>query len=219
MTGTRNMETESTGTEPQIKTISPFLYDTIGRAVLTRPLRWFFRYEITGTENWPDEGPALLASNHSSNLDPILVGIGFPGWIRWMAKSELWKVPILGFLLTRLGDFPVKRGVADRDAIRTAKALLRQGYVIGMFPEGTRQRDGRLGEPEAGVGLLAMEPGIKVIPVRVRGSEKIIRGRLLRRPKISVSVGPPVDLEISGLSRGRSYKEASRRIMAAIAEL
>lgn len=199
--------------------LSLFLYNSVARPLLTRPFTWLFHLEVIGAENWPAAGPALVASNHGSNFDPVIVGIAFPGEIRWMAKSELWKVPVLGWLISKLGAFPVKRGEADREAIREARSLLQQGFIVGMFPEGTRQRDGNLGEAQPGAGLLALEPGIPVIPVRVRGTERIICGGRPRRPRITVSIGPAVDMDIEAPSRGRAYKEASRRIMEAIARL
>lgn len=186
---------------------------------MTTPLTLLYQLEVRGRENWPRRGPAVIASNHASNADPCLVGVSFPGQIRWMAKSDLWRVPGLGWLITRLGAFPVRRGESDRKAIRRARELLGEGWIIGMFPEGSRQRVGRLGEAQAGVGLLAMEPGVPVIPVRIRGSERIMSGMRLRRPRITVTVGKPVDLDIAGMSRGRAAHEASRRIMAAIEQL
>lgn len=178
-----------------------------------------YKFEVIGSGNWPRRGPAIIASNHASNADPCLVGIAFPGQIRWMAKAELWKVPLLGWLIDKLGAFPVHRGESDREAIRRARELLGQGWIVGMFPEGSRQRSGTLGEPQAGVGLLALEPGLQVVPVRIRGDERIISGGLPHRPKITVTVGEPVDLDISGMSKGRAAHEASRRIMEAIAAL
>jgi 1-acyl-sn-glycerol-3-phosphate acyltransferase len=191
----------------------------ITRIVLTTPLTLLYRFRVYGAENWPGRGPAIIASNHASNFDPCLVGIAFPGQIRWMAKAELWRVPLLGWLITRLGAFPVRRGESDREAIRRARELLRQGWIVGMFPEGTRQREGKLGEAQAGVGLMALEPGVPVIPVRVRGHENIIRGGRPHRPRITVTVGPPVDLDLPKMSRGKAAHEASRRIMEAIAAL
>ncbi len=198
--------------------MSSFVY-AITRILLTTPLKLLYGMEVIGAENWPRRGPAIIASNHASNLDPCLVGVAFPGQIRWMAKAELWRFPPLAWLVTRLGAFPVHRGKADREAIRRARELLKEGWILGMFPEGTRQRQGRLGEAQAGVGLLALTPGVPVIPVRVRGHERILRGGRPGRPRITVTVGKPVDLEIEGLSRGRAAREAARRIMAAIEAL
>lgn len=198
--------------------MSSFVY-ALTRIILTTPLTLLYRFRVEGAANWPSRGPAIIASNHSSNFDPCLVGIAYPGQIRWMAKAELWRVPLLGWLITRLGAFPVRRGESDREAIRRARELLGEAWVVGMFPEGTRQRSGSLGQAQAGVGLLALEPDVPVIPVRIRGNEHIISGGRPHRPTISVSVGEPVDLDITGMSRGRAAHEASRRIMDAIAEL
>lgn len=198
--------------------MSSFIY-AITRIILTTPLTLLYRFQVWGATNWPRRGPAIIASNHSSNFDPCLVGIAYPGQIRWMAKAELWKIPLLGWLISELGAFPVRRGESDREAIRRARQLIGEGWVVGMFPEGTRYRDGSLGEPQAGVGLLALEPGVPVIPVRIRGNEHIISGRRPHRPRITVTVGEPVDLNITGMSKGRAAHEASRRIMEAIAKL
>lgn len=204
--------------DPRKSSLSLPLYGLL-RILITKPLLFFFRMEIRGTGNWPKRGPAILASNHLSNMDPPLICLSYPGQICWMAKAELMRVPVLGSFLIRLGAFPVRRGENDRAAIRRARELLEQGYVVGMFPEGTRQREGAFGEPQSGVGLLAMTTGVPVIPVRIRGTGEIARGGRLRRAKVTVTVGPQVDLEITGMSKGKAYREASRRIMAAIGEL
>src|SRR3990167_2646627 len=115
--------------------MSSFVY-AIARIILTTPLTILYRIRIYGAENWPVRGPAIIASNHGSNLDPCLLGIAFPGQIRWMAKAELWKIPGLGWLVTKLGGFPVHGGEPDRDAIRRARELLQTGWIVGMFPEG-----------------------------------------------------------------------------------
>lgn len=198
--------------------ISMRLY-ALTRVILTPTLRLLYGLRVEGAANWPRRGPAIFAVNHASNLDPLFAAVAYPGEIRWMSKAELWKVPVISWLITRLGAFPVKRGESDRDAIRQARELLKEGYVIGMFPEGTRQRGGQLGEPQPGVGMLAMEPDVPVIPVRIHGNEKAIRSSFPRRPRVTVTVGPPVSLEISGMSKGKAYREASRRIMEAIANL
>lgn len=203
---------------PPKSMLSLTLYGVL-RILITNPLRFFFRMEIRGMENWPSHGPAIFASNHLSNMDPPLLCLSYPGQICWMAKAELMRIPVLGAILLRLGAFPVRRGENDREAIRRARELLEMGYIVGMFPEGTRQKEGAFGDPQPGVGLLAMTPGVPVIPIRIRGTGGIISGGRLRRAKVSVTVGQPVDMEISGMSRGKAYREASRRIMTAIGEL
>ena len=191
----------------------------ISRVIITRPTKFLFHMEIIGAENWPEHGPAILAANHSSNMDPPLVCLSYPGYISWMGKVEVLRAPVLGWYLKKVGAFEVRRGEADREAIRRARELLDEGYVVGMFPEGSRQRDGHLGEALPGVGMLALTPGVPVIPVRIRGNDQIVRNGRLRRPKVTVTVGPPVDLEMPEMSKGKSYREASRRIMAAIEAL
>lgn len=188
----------------------------IMRVILTRPLRLIFGCKVLGAENLPLKGPVILASSHASNFDPLTLGISYPGVIRWMAKIELW-FPILGWIMDKGGAFPVRRGEADRDAIRQAKELLEKGWVVGFFPQGTRTRGEDLGEGLPGVGMLAISSGVPVIPVRVKGNDRIFRRGWFSR--VTITVGEPVDLAMPKMSRGRAYKEAARRIMSAIAEL
>lgn len=191
----------------------------VSRILITRPLRFLFHIEVVGAANWPAHGPAIIASNHSSNLDPPLVCLSYPGYICWMGKAEIMDAPVIGWYLRKVGAFKVHRGESDREAIRRGCELLDQGYVVGMFPEGTRQREGSLGEAQPGVGMLALRSHAPVIPVRIRGNDQIVRHGGPQRPKVTLTVGPPVDLEISGMSRGKAYHEASRRIMEAIEAL
>ncbi|MHB1390147.1 MAG: lysophospholipid acyltransferase family protein [Thermoleophilia bacterium] len=197
---------------------SRFIYG-LSRVLITRPLRWFFHIEIIGSENLPDHGPAILASNHSSNMDPPLVCQAYPGYMCWMGKVEIMEAPVIGWYLKKVGAFSVRRGEADRGAIRRARELLDQGYVIAIFPEGTRQREGHLGQAQAGVGLLALTPGVPVIPIRLRGNEQIVRNRRLRRPKVTITIGAPLHLDLTGMSKGKASRQASDRIMAAIGAL
>ena len=117
--------------------------------------RILFRFTIVGSESFPREGPVVLAGNHISNLDPLFLGAACPRQIHFMAKSELWEVPLLRRLVDGLGAFKVRRGAADREAVRAGIAILDAGAVMGIFPEGHRQRTGRLGRPLPGVGLFA----------------------------------------------------------------
>jgi 1-acyl-sn-glycerol-3-phosphate acyltransferase len=108
--------------------------------------RLMFRMKVTGAENIPATGAVLLVSNHRSNLDPVFVGAVFPRQVHFMAKSELWKFKPLGRLIDLLGTFPVNRGEADRAAVKRALDTLAAGAVVGMFPEGHRQKAGTLGD-------------------------------------------------------------------------
>src|SRR5680860_695951 len=116
----------------------------IVHAVIAPVVKTIFRMRITGLENLPKDGPIVLASNHVTNADPVFVGVACPRMVHFMAKAEIWKVPLLGRLVSRVGAFPVRRGGADREAVRTALRILKGGAVMGMFPEGRRQTLGPL---------------------------------------------------------------------------
>ncbi|MBU4240530.1 MAG: 1-acyl-sn-glycerol-3-phosphate acyltransferase [Actinobacteria bacterium] len=166
--------------------------DALGRAwyraarfLVALVLLTVFRLEVEGRENVPGRGPVILASNHSSLLDPPVVGVGCPRRVHFMAKEELFSSRPLGALLGSLGGFPVARGTADRGALRTARRLLDGGEVLGIFPEGKRGR-GSLGEGEAGTAWLSVVTGSPVVPVAVIGTagvlEDIISGILPHLP-------------------------------------
>lgn len=174
--------------------------DTLGRAwyravrfLVALVLRTVFRLEVEGRENVPGRGPVILASNHSSYLDPPVVGVGCPRRVHFMAKEELFSSRPLGALLGSLGGFPVARGTADRGALRTARRLLDGGEVLGIFPEGKRGR-GALGEGEAGTAWLSVVTGSPVVPVAVIGTAGAMTdGPLSFRPKrITVRFGSPI---------------------------
>ncbi|RJO60771.1 1-acyl-sn-glycerol-3-phosphate acyltransferase [candidate division WS5 bacterium] len=186
---------------------------------LTRLLRRLYICEVIGRENLPISGPAILASNHASYLDPMILGISYSGNIRWMAKAELWKVPVFRWLIEKLGAFPVKRGKPDREALRTARELLTRKRVLGMFPQGTRVKGEDLGDAFPGVGMIALIENVPVIPIRVRGHDRVFRRGIPRFPAITITVGEPIDLDITGMSKGRASKEAANRIMEAIKTL
>lgn len=144
-----------------------------------------FRLEAHGLENVPSTGPVILASNHLSNFDPPTVGIKVPRKVHYMAKAELFDTPVLGTIIRNLGAFPVKRGGVSKDSIRAAITLLKEGGVMGIFPEGTRNSQSEAGKK--GAAMIALRSGATVIPVKVTGTYKIFR-------KMNVTYGKPVDL-------------------------
>jgi 1-acyl-sn-glycerol-3-phosphate acyltransferase len=149
-----------------------------------------FRWRISGVENIP-AGGAIIAANHISLWDPPVVGTAIPRRAHFMAKEELFANPVFGWLISKLGAFPVRRGAADRTAIKTALTLLKNGSILVIFPEGTRSKDGKLGAPEAGLALLALKAGVPVIPAAVIGTNKIFRdGHVL--PKFCIRFGKPI---------------------------
>lgn len=158
-------------------------------------LKLYFRASRLGTGRIPHNGPAIIASNHRSFFDPFVIGTMSRRPIYYVAKSELFRNPVLAWFLSALGAFPVERGVGDRDAIQTAKELLARGELVLIFPEGTRTRPGPLGHPRRGVGRLALESGAPVIPVSIIGTEDVRSGILLRPRRIRVVAGSPLEFK------------------------
>lgn len=163
-----------------------------------------FRWRIIGLENVPATGGLIVASNHLSLWDPPLIGCALPlsRKIHFMAKAELFSWPIFRWVITELGAFPVRRGMADRTAIRTALTLVEEGGVFGIFPEGTRSKTGELGQPAPGMAMIALKAGAPIVPAAVIGTNKVFRqGSLF--PQFEVRFGKPIILP-----EGRNDREA-----------
>jgi len=165
--------------------------------LLRAPLQVFFhvylRMSRMGREHIPSSGPAIIASNHRSFFDPFIIATMARRPMYYVAKRELFEIhPLLSWLLSALGAFPVDRGRGDHDTIATAKELLARGELVLIFPEGTRTRPGPLAAPKRGVGRLALESGAPVVPVAIIGTEAIRRGWRLRPHKVRVRAGRPL---------------------------
>jgi 1-acyl-sn-glycerol-3-phosphate acyltransferase len=173
-----------------------------------------------GESNVPLEGPLIVASNHVSNLDPPAVACTLPRQIAFMAKAELFRVPVFGSLIRSLGSFPVHRGEADTEAMRLAIRLLSEGRAVLVFPEGTRGDGVTLGEFNRGVGLLAKRSRAKVLPVGIAGTHrKMPKGRLCPRfGRVRVAFGVPFTFDEAGADREAFTSELRRRILALCAE-
>jgi glycerol-3-phosphate dehydrogenase (NAD(P)+) len=171
--------------------VNPVLYWSL-RAVLVPFFLLYFRLARIGREHLPRTGPLLLASNHRSFLDPFVIGTLVRRPVYYMAKRELFEKRWQAWILNALGAFPVDRGAGDRDAMDTARAILRRGDCVVVFPEGTRVRPGPLGSPRRGVGRLALETGAPVAPIAVIGSDAVRRGWRIRPRKVRIRVGRPL---------------------------
>lgn len=171
--------------------VNPLLYWTI-RGLFVPFFLIYLRMGRIGREHLPRRGPLLLAANHRSFLDPFLIGTLVRRPVYYMAKRELFENPLLGFLLNRLGAFPVERGAGDAEAMATARELLARGDCVVVFPEGTRVRRGPLGTPRRGIGRLALETGAPVAPVAVIGSDEVRSGWRIRPRKVRLRVGAPL---------------------------
>jgi 1-acyl-sn-glycerol-3-phosphate acyltransferase len=185
-------------------------------------MRLLFRVEGRGMEHVPATGPLLIVANHSSFLDPPLVGGMAPRQLTFLAKAELFRVPLLGGLIRRLGAYPVKRDGPDMAALRTSQRALAEGRAVLVFLEGTRGDEGQLRPAKPGAALLAVQSGVLVVPAYVSGSGRAWpRGRRLPRPaKVVVTFGPPLRFQRAvGPQRKAQYETASREMMAAIGEL
>ena len=190
----------------------------LARVILMGTLALLYRLRVQGAENLPDEGAVVLASNHISNIDPLFLGMACPRQVRFMAKAELWKFAPLGWLVRAVGAFPVRRGEADREAVRLGLRVVSDGAVLGIFPEGHRQRSGILAEPQSGVGMFSLKEGVCTVPVVVAGTNRIIRNGRPGFRRVTVTFGPPLDLAVPhGFPRSERNREASRRIMLALA--
>lgn len=176
--------------------VRPPLYTLLERIGFRRFLSTLYRVELHGTERIPASGPAILVANHESLLDPWLLALVTARPIRYMAKSELWRNPVLRRALEGLGAFPVERGAGDRQAVGHGARLLAAGEMLGIFPQGTCLPYPR--RPwHRGAAKLALATGTPVVPVAIVGSERALRpGKLkLGLPRIRVLVGEPVRVE------------------------
>ena len=179
--------------------------------------RFVFRARVIGADNLPAEGPVILAANHMSNWDPPFLGCFLHRHVAYMAKEELFEHPIFGAAIRRCHSFPVKRGTGDRGAIKTAVNILKQGHCLGLFPEGTRSKTGKMHKAEAGVGLIAALTGAPVVPAAIIGTNRIFSsGGYL--PRLTLIVGKP--MHFAGDRRDKEALAAfSQSIMDEIAKM
>ncbi len=171
----------------------------------------FYRIQVIGKENFPKEGGVLLCTNHIDNLDPPVVGITCPRTVNFMAKEELFEAPILKSLLPSLQAFPVKRGMSDRQAMRKALSVLKDGEVVGLFPEGTRSKNGELQKGLAGAGFFALRGNAVVMPCAIIGPYKPFK-------RLKVVYGKPIDMT-PYRERKASAEEVTEVIMGEIKKL
>jgi len=175
-----------------------------------------FRLEIIGRENIPKTGPLIVASNHASLLDPPLVGTASTRKVCFMAKEELF-VPIMGAVYRSLGAFPVKRGASDRTAIKWALHLLKTDEVLGIFPEGTRSKNGKLGHAGSGTLGLAGKFRVPIVPTAVIGSNLKLQKSFW--PKIKVVFGQPIYFPQDRVVDKELLQEMTDKMMAEIGKM
>ena len=164
----------------------------LARVVLTPPILTLYRYRAIDVSNVPERGPVLLAPNHFSFWDHFFVAVLIRREVQFMAKSQLFRPPFLDFILSHGGTFPVRRGQRDEEAFITAHSIFGQGGTVLMYAEGGRSRSKELGQPKPGLGRLALESGVPVVPVAIHGSEHVREARRGVLPKVTVQFGSPV---------------------------
>ena len=187
------------------------LYDFAAHGVLPLLMK-IWRFRFSGAENVPMTGPLIIAANHVSYLDPVAVGVACPRPISYMAKAELFALPVLGWILPRVNAYPVGRGSksSTMGAVKKSVQILKEGRAIGIFPQGTRVREGE-GESKAGVALLASMGNAPVVPAYVWGSKDASRLH-----QIKVVFGPPLRLPAGRKATREEIAKFTQDVMAAI---
>ncbi|MEM7555715.1 MAG: lysophospholipid acyltransferase family protein [Cyanobacteria bacterium P01_A01_bin.84] len=179
--------------------ISLLLYHAFKWSIISPVFHTYFQGKIYGAENVPRSGSLVVVSNHASNFDPPIVSSGFGRPIAYMAKEELFQVPLLKQAIKLYGAYPVSRGTADRKAIRAALEFLEKGWAVGVFLEGTRTSDGRINDPKRGAALIAAKAKVPLIPVCLWGSHDIEeKGKVLpRKVPLTIRIGNVIEAPLS----------------------
>ena len=170
------------------------MYQLVSKLFVLPIYKFVFKGQLLGEENIPQKDSFIMVSNHGSLLDPPLLGHALGRNISFMAKAELFKIPILGFVIKACGAYPVKRGIADKYTIKTACNKLSNNNCIGIFIDGTRQKNGRVNKPKQGAALLAFKNQKLLLPVAIVNSHRLIRLKFCIPifSKIVIKVGKPV---------------------------
>lgn len=189
--------------------MNPAFYD-LAKTTVRVAARVLWRARVFGAQNVPAAGPLIVACNHVSYLDPPLMGCMCPRRISYMAKKELFEVPVLGAVITGLGAYAVDRKGSATSAIRRSLQVLEAGGAVGIFPEGTRNLTGEV-QPQTGVALLASLAKAPVVPACIIGSDQA-----LRLKRIDVAFGPPISLQAGRKATREDLAKFTGEIMNAI---
>ena len=171
------------------------IYQLVSKVIIFPIYKLIFRGNLIGRENIPKESSFILVSNHGSLLDPPLLGHAVGRNISFMAKSELFRIPLLGFIIKSCGAYPVKRGIVDKKTIKIACDKLSRNNCIGIFIDGTRQKDGRVNKPKKGAALLSFKNQKMLLPVAIINSHRLVRLKFFIPifTKIVIKVGKPIN--------------------------
>lgn len=189
------------------------------RALVTLPTLLLYRTRAIGVKNVPKSGALILAPNHFSQMDHFFTGLYLRRQIRFMAKSQMFGPPVLTYVYSHGGVFPVRRGHHDEEAFKTAFTILERGEMLLMYAEGGRSRSGELGEVKPGIGRIALESGAPVVPVAIHGSAKVRRWKRLRFPKVTVQFGEPLSFPTEAEPSRERQLEVAEQIFAPVREM
>ena len=207
-----------TDPEKRTSTANPRLYAVL-YAIFSRVIRFIHRVTIEGAENEPTEGAFLVCPNHLSDFDVLIVAASLKRQVRYCAKAELFKIPVLSSLIRALGAYPIRRGEGDVGAIKKTIALLKEGEVVGLYPQGTRYAgvDPRTTKPRQGAAMVAFRTGVPVVPVCIETKDF----RVVPFRKTVVRIGKPVTVEELGILAGtpEDYRRGSEAIFARITDM
>ena len=196
----------------------PGLYAAL-RLVCALAIMWLYRYRARGDQNVPSTGGVILAVSHKSWWDPIFAGMALRRPLREMAKAELFHSRWSRWVVTSLGAYPINRGKSDVEALHASLDILAAGGLVLMFPEGHRYHDDIIHPFHPGIALLAARSGRPVVPVAIRGTKQMAVNKRPRFPRVSVAVGPPVDLGgLQGRVKER-HEMAAERARRAVEQL
>ncbi len=195
-----------------------FVYEGV-RAVLSPIAVGLYRTRAIGTENVPRSGPVLLTPNHFSQMDHFFAGVYLRRKLRFMAKSQLFGPPVLTSIFTHGGVFPVRRGYRDEEAFKTVSAIFDHGGSVLVYAEGGRSRSGGLGEPRPGIGRIALESGVPVVPVAIHGSGSVRKWKKLSFPKVTVQYGEAITFPVVEDPSREQQMEASSKVFDVVRQM
>lgn len=201
----------------KIKMSNGFIYNFV--VILCWPVfKFLYRFEVYGTENIPQEGKCIICPNHTSNADPVLLVLAYGRKVFFMAKAELFKNKVLGFLFRYFGAFPVNRGKSDKSAIEKSTQVLKDGEPLAIFIEGTRSLNGELLKPKSGAAMIALKTNTSIVPVCIT---PVDGGKVKFFKKVKVKFGEQLSVEDLGLKNGTpsEFRSASRLIMEKIKDM
>ena len=174
-------------------------YQFISKIVVFPIFKFLFRGELDGAKNIPDENSFIIVSNHGSLLDPPFLGHALGRKVSFMAKQELFKIPLLSSIIKACGAYPVKRGLVDKNSIILASKKLFNNEIIGIFIDGTRQKDGFVNKPKNGAALIASRTRKLLLPVAIINSHRLVRFKFFLPlfNKVTIRIGKPINYPLS----------------------